>query len=534
MAGSSNSIGNQILNNNFTIGDNNNNVGGATDLVFRKSRARVPAGAAVPAAVVQAGDFVGSISFQGYDGTNFFEGSGILNQIPLGSTVAAGQIPTTMFFGTSSEITSGSVVERLTIDKNGQLIVATPDTGSFVPLSISNKNDTNGINLIQTSADSTGGVIALEKNRSGGVITTGDSLGNIIFAGYDGTNYITSSQIKSVSSGTIAANRVASDLEFYTHPDSNTSSTQRMVIASTGAVTINAPDSGTGLTVSGGGATITSGDLSISNGNLNLHDAVAGGTTGVIKINTVRYICNFGTQNFFAGENSGNTTAGIGAANSGFGYHTLLALTTGFNNTAVGWSALAALQGGGNNVAIGLGALSNIVSGSANTCVGLNAGSNYTTTEINNICIGQSVSGTVGESSITRIGVQGTQAKCFIAGIRGVTTDAADAIAVLISSTGQLGTVSSSIRFKENIQDMGSTDVLNLRPVTFNFKSDESKSLQYGLIAEEVKEIMPRLVVYNQDGEVESVKYHELPVLLLNEIQKLNARIKILEEKLGV
>ena len=75
---------------------------------------------------------------------------------------------------------------------------------------------------------------------------------------------------------------------------------------------------------------------------------------------------------------------------------------------------------------------------------------------------------------------------------------------------------------------------MSFRPVVFNYKSDESKIKKYGLIAEVVEKIMPDLVAYDVDGQVETVKYLDLPVLLLNEIQKLSARIKLLEEKLGV
>ena len=79
--------------------------------------------------------------------------------------------------------------------------------------------------------------------------------------------------------------------------------------------------------------------------------------------------------------------------------------------------------------------------------------------------------------------------KAFIAGIRGVTTGNANAIAVLVDSAGQLGTVSSSMKFKNNIQNMAadSAAIYKLRPVTFVYNSDETNARQYGLIAEEVE-----------------------------------------------
>jgi len=150
--------------------------------------------------------------------------------------------------------------------------------------------------------------------------------------------------------------------------------------------------------------------------------------------------------------------------------------------------------------------------------MGHNAGVDYTTGS-DNIAIGNNGDGN--ESGTIRIG-DADQTRTFIAGITGVT----DGVSVLIDSAGQLGTVSSSRRYKEDIEEMaGASDgLLSLRPVTFRYKKafvDDDKPIQYGLIAEEVAEIFPDLVVYNEDGEPETVKYHLLATLLLNEFQKL-------------
>ena len=159
-----------------------------------------------------------------------------------------------------------------------------------------------------------------------------------------------------------------------------------------------------------------------------------------------------------------------------------------------------------------------------------------TSTESHNIVVGSF--GTATDNNTIRIGIPGAgtqqQNRCFIAGIRGITTGVADAVAVLIDSAHQLGTVLSSRRFKDNIQDMSdaSSDVMKLRPVTFHYKEDGDKKLQYGLIAEEVEEVMPRLVAYDEHGEVYTVRYNELPAILLNEIQKMSKRIEELESKI--
>ena len=148
---------------------------------------------------------------------------------------------------------------------------------------------------------------------------------------------------------------------------------------------------------------------------------------------------------------SGNTCIGYGAGNQltspinntliGDGTGNLI--TTSPSNTAVGTGALGFLTtGSGLNVAIGNFSLNKITTGSSNTCIGYNAGFSYTGSEANNICIGAATVGTLGESTTTRIGVQGTQNACFIAGISGVTVSNTTMV-TQNSSTGQLGVVTS-------------------------------------------------------------------------------------------
>jgi hypothetical protein len=85
-----------------------------------------------------------------------------------------------------------------------------------------------------------------------------------------------------------------------------------------------------------------------------------------------------------------------------------------------------------------------------------------------------------------------------------------------------LGIVMSSARYKRDIADMGdkTSGLLRLRPVTFHYKNDQSGTLQYGLVAEEVAKVYPELVVYGADGKVMTVRYSMLSAMLLNELQK--------------
>jgi hypothetical protein len=154
--------------------------------------------------------------------------------------------------------------------------------------------------------------------------------------------------------------------------------------------------------------------------------------------------------------------------------------------------------------AFGCAALGSLTTRNSNIAIGFGAGQNYTTSESSNIVI--SATGTVGESSKIRIGFM--QDGAFIAGICGVTTVNADAIPVLVDSAGQLGTVSSSIKFKENIADITEEEpgVLDfLHPVSFNYKGQTKKSLD--LITEEVERCYPKMCVYDADGELLTVDY---------------------------
>jgi hypothetical protein len=76
--------------------------------------------------------------------------------------------------------------------------------------------------------------------------------------------------------------------------------------------------------------------------------------------------------------------------------------------------------------------------------------------------------------------------------------------------------------------------ISQLRRVTFRYKqaqADGSHPLQCGLIAEEVAKVYPELVQYSATGEVNTVLYHELLALLLNEVQKQPAQIEVRSDR---
>ncbi len=138
----------------------------------------------------------------------------------------------------------------------------------------------------------------------------------------------------------------------------------------------------------------------------------------------------------------------------------------------------------------------------------------------------------MGESNVTRIGyinsAATTQTKCFIDGIAGKTTGGA-AVPVLVDANGQLGVISSSRAIKENIKSFDSSAILKAEPVQFNYIHQPDVS-SYGVIAEDLKEILPDLVVTNDKGEM-AIKAHEVTWFLLSELKKALKRIEALESK---
>jgi hypothetical protein len=215
----------------------------------------------------------------------------------------------------------------------------------------------------------------------------------------------------------------------------------------------------------------------------------------------------FSTNGFQSlSEANSNTAVGNNALSNNVG---------GSFNTAMGDSALLN-DSGFANTAIGAFALLNAGGGGGgNIAVGANAGSKLTSGN-NDIYLGN-IGGAATESNTTRLGGPG-QTRTFITGIY---TAPVTGKQVFINSNGRLGVLPSSARYKRDIHTMGdrSRGLFQLRAVTFRYKHDPHDERQYGLIAEEVAKVYPELVTKGADGKVESVQYHELIPMLLNEVQ---------------
>lgn len=106
------------------------------------------------------------------------------------------------------------------------------------------------------------------------------------------------------------------------------------------------------------------------------------------------------------------------------------------------------------------------------------------------------------------------------------------ALAVTGSFNATTITETSALRFKNNINDVTSSDIIyNLRPVTFDWIKDGSHDV--GLIAEEVHEHMTELVSIDDDGNIEGVKYSKLTSLLIKAVQDQSKQIAELTKELN-
>jgi hypothetical protein len=289
-------------------------------------------------------------------------------------------------------------------------------------------------------------------------------------------------------------------------------------------------------TAEGTGAlfSLTTGTNNTANGFYALdHNTIGYDNTAVG--NTALYSNTGGYKNTANGHNAlyTNTT---GDYNTATGAGSLKLNTSGTYNTANGYGALNVNTTGFGNTANGAGALFHNTTGRLNIVLGAAAGQNLTTGN-NNIDI--SNPGVAAESNIIRIGnevaftdlvgiVHPAHTKTFIAGIHGAT--ASGAVTVYVNSSGQLGTLPSSARFKHDIQSMdkASEAILALKPVTFHYKAEiDPKGIpQFGLVAEEVEKVNPNLVTRDDQGKVYTVRYEAVNAMLLNEFLKEHRKVE--------
>lgn len=117
----------------------------------------------------------------------------------------------------------------------------------------------------------------------------------------------------------------------------------------------------------------------------------------------------------------------------------------------------------------------------------------------------------------------------------GMYTQTGSGSTLTIASDGQIKRSSSLRKYKKNIEDVTEEQANNgygLRPITFESAIEgDREERQYGLIAEEVEEVVPELCTYDMDGNIDGVAYDRVCAILLKQNQMLKARVDALEKR---
>ncbi len=231
---------------------------------------------------------------------------------------------------------------------------------------------------------------------------------------------------------------------------------------------------------------------------------------------------NGGNENTALGSNAlySNTT---GFSNTSVGVNSSYFNTTGYANTSIGYEALFTNQSGQGNTALGYQALYSVTTGWLNTALGIGAGSSITSGD-NNIIIGNNAQVPnptldyqirIGNTSITYAGIQ------------------------------VAWTVTSDRRWKKNIlfSNLGLDFINKLNPVSYIRTNDKEERTEYGLIAQEVEEVLKQEGVENSgmltitDKGMYELRYNDLIAPMIKAIQELKNRNDVLtikNEKLKV
>jgi len=484
----------------------------------------------VASVLTNSGDQLGTATITAGTGITVTPGS---NSITLAT---AGSVATSFVAGSGTATPSGGALSV----PNGSNINTT-GAGSTLTINLVNSPSVSGSLTAGTGVTSTIGNIVATAGQvnAGATITAGTGItattGNITAT--SGNVAITAGNL-TLPNSTATTGNITKAGTVFMH---NFGSFSTYLGINAGNLT-NASGSNTGLgynalsAIDGGSSNVAIGNNALFSTTTGIGNIAAGlqalnsnssgsynvalGYQALINATTGNYNLAFG-QLAMGGVVTGSANVAIGAS-------ALTTATSATQNLAIGNGALEGVTSGASNVSIGYLSGTGITTGSNNVFIGLNAGNGHAggtgNADSGNINIGAGQSGVAGESFVTRIGnVTGTATTaCFIGGIRGVTTANNNAIAVLVDSAGQLGTVSSSRRYKENITDLENSEqqFMQLRPVQFNYKKHTASDVQYGLIAEEVQKLYPELVVDNEDGEPETIKYHLLYALLIKMIQE--------------
>jgi len=264
-------------------------------------------------------------------------------------------------------------------------------------------------------------------------------------------------------------------------------------------------------------SSLTTGNTSSAFGYYSLNSNTTGNSNSAFGYFSL-YSNTTGTQNSAFGSTSlrYNTT---GSYNAAFGYQSLLNNSIGYANSAFGFQTLTNNSTGNLNSAFGYVSLYSNTTGIQNTAIGTNSGGTITTGS-NNTAIGydaQVPSGTssnqirLGNTAITYAGIQ------------------------------VAWTVTSDRRYKDNITPLGLGlgFISKLNPVSYVRKNDENKKTEYGLIAQEVEEVLKELGIENHgmltvtDEGMYELRYNDLIAPMIKAIQELKEKSDVKDNEIA-
>jgi len=489
-------------------------------LYFQKSRSGTIGGNTV----VQDGDLLGRIYFTGNGGDGMYTAAYITSSVD--GTPGANDMPGRLGLWTSPNSTD-SPVERLRIDQTGRVIIgdSMSSVGSSSKLQV--REDGSGANLeLVRSYNSASTPARLRFANSRGtagsplIVADDDTIGEIRFHGYDGTDYNPiAASIFAVVDGTPGSNDMPGRLEFHTTPDGNQATVERMRIDSDGRVLIG--DTTTGNAFSGGDS------LVIGNTSSNTRSGIT-----LVSAND-----QDGGIYFSDGTSSGsaNVQGQLVYDHNGTG---MKIYTTASERMRIGSDGKVYI-----GTTSGSGEFLNIVAPQSSSSYSVSLYSGY----------GSGITG----SYAARIDCHGFYTNSYShGGIQFKNNDdishnrAARAVLFMNNNGATVGTVnfgtsstsyntSSDYRLKENqvtISD-GITRLKTLKPYRFNFKDVPSETID-GFFAHEVTAV-PNAVDGTKDGvdangdpEYQTIDHSKLVPLLTAALQEAVTEIESLKSRL--
>ena len=244
------------------------------------------------------------------------------------------------------------------------------------------------------------------------------------------------------------------------------------------------------------------------------------------------YCMQDGCRNTFIGSNSGWIASSRGGAyantfiGGGSGWR-----VNGDFNAGIGWEAGLNLDSGECNTLLGTTAGYGLTTGSLNTFAGAFTGCNITT-GTNNILIGANVGRSVGSFALD---LDSATSNAIVIGNNGSKSFDIYNLSFNIDSNGETNAVdfntTSDLSLKDNIEAINNgIDIVNkINPVSFNWKSSGKKA--YGVIAQEIEEVIPEIVSKNSKGN-KTVSYSQIIAFLVDAVKQQQKDIEELKLKI--